>query len=562
MESSAAFITILSPFLAALSLSLFGPLWGERVVRFGIGALTVSTVGALVCLYKTMVGDDILVRFNVFPEPFAPTLLVDRLAAVMMVLIAVVSLLIHMFSRRYMQGDEGYVRFFTLLSFLSFVLLNLVTSGNLLWLLVWWHVVTWLLRELIAFNRASDAARRAGRMTLVVQGIGDAALLGAVVLVFIIFGTLDVPELSKILGEGGPIPVLGEGLWWEMSAMTAITMILLLTIMTKSAQFPFHIWLPGTIEAPTPVSAMLHAGIVNAGGFLINRLAPLFGFAPATLHLLFIIGALTVLIGAATMLTQSSVKRTLAYSTMGQMGYMVMECGLGAFALAIFHLCAHGLFKATLFLNSGAGIHRARTDWQLPGRHAVREPSEFSLATWGTGLAVTLILPLVILLVAHDLVDVPLLDAQGAVIFLFFAWVTSAQAVFSLYRLQTVPSWKIPVTMLATLALIGLTYLWAAESFTHYLYPGPGEALRYLQAGGWPQGLFEGFVAISALLVVGVWVILYGEAHGMQMWVPRWVQSVRTRLYVAFLNGLYVEDLLGYVRAVRVRRWHRFPKSS
>ena len=124
--------------------------------------------------------------------------------------------------------------------------------------------------------------------------------------------------------------------------------------MTKSAQFPFHLWLIGTIEAPTPVSALMHAGIVNAGGFLVNRLAPLFGLAPTTLHLMFVIGCVTALIGATAMLTQTSVKRRLVYSTMGQMGYMVMECGLGAFALAVFHLCAHGLFKATLFLNSGS----------------------------------------------------------------------------------------------------------------------------------------------------------------------------------------------------------------
>jgi NADH-quinone oxidoreductase subunit L len=136
--------------------------------------------------------------------------------------------------------------------------------------------------------------------------------------------------------------------------------------MTKSAQFPFHFWLIGTIEAPTPVSALMHAGIVNAGGFLVNRLAPLFGLAPTTLHLMFVIGGVTALIGATAMLTQTSVKRRLVYSTMGQMGYMVMECGLGAFALAVFHLCAHGLFKATLFLNSGSVIHKARTEFKLP----------------------------------------------------------------------------------------------------------------------------------------------------------------------------------------------------
>jgi len=336
--------------------------------------------------------------------------------------------------------------------------------------------------------------------------------------------------------------------------------VLVVTIMTKSAQFPFHVWLPGTIEAPTPVSAMLHAGIVNAGGFLVNRLAPLYGMAPTTLYLLFIIGALTALIGAAAMLAQPSIKRTLVYSTMGQMGYMVMECGLGAFALAIFHLCAHGLFKATLFLNSGTGIHRAKTEFKLPSHHAFREPAGFSFMTWATGLVITLLLPLVIVLMAHGVVKIPLFEAQGTVIFLFFAWVTSAQAIFSLYRLEAVASWKVSATMVATLSFIGLTYLWAGESFTHFLYPAPGQAAAYFQAAAWHQGLFDAFVALSALLIIAVWVILYGKAHGIRLLLPAWLGTIYTRVYVAFLSGLYVEEVLHALarapKRVRIRR-HR-----
>ena len=554
MHSIPALIAILSPLLASGLIALLGPTFGERTAKIGIWALAISAGAALLSLYQAVQHGPTFLSLPGLPHPFTMTVLVDRLAAVMMVLIAGVSLVIHVYSQRYMQDDPGYIRFFGLLSLLTSVLLALVTNGNLFWLFVCWHAVTWLLRALVSFHAASPTARKAGRTTLLVQGIGDAALLIAIILTYTTFGTLDLTELFQVVDSASSIPLFWKGTWWEINSITVITLVLVITIMTKSAQFPFHVWLPGTIEAPTPVSAMLHAGIVNAGGFLINRLAPLYGMAPTTLHILFVIGALTVLTGATTMLTQSSIKRTLVYSTMGQMGYMVMECGLGAFALGIFHLCAHGLFKATLFLNSGTTIHRARTEFKLPGPHLVRETASFSFMTWATGLAITLLLPIVILLIAHGLVNIPLFEAQGTVIFLFFAWVTSAQAIFSLYRLDAVASWKVSVTMIAALTVIGLTYLWAGESFTHFLYPTSGQAAAYFQAAAWPQGLFDTFVVLSALLIVAVWVILYGKAHGLRLLIPDWLGTVRTRVYVAFLNGLYVEDVLLALRGGPGRR--------
>ncbi len=544
MTFTLAFLAIGAPLLASGLITALGTWLGERAAKIGIGALAVAAIAAVLTLYQTVHQEPVVLRLSEIPAPLAfatPMWLVDRLAAVMMILITTVSLVIHVYSRRYMRSDPGYVRFFTLLSLLTFILLSLVTTGNLLWLFICWHAMTWLLRALLSFDDTRPAAWQAGRTTLYVHGIGDAALLIGVVWLYAAFGTLDLPDLFRLVEQPSSVPTFRIAPDWEISAVTVATLVLVVSVMTKSAQFPFHVWLSGTIEAPTPVSAMLHAGIVNAGGFLVNRLAPLYGMAPTTLHLLFIIGALTALIGAATMLTQPSIKRTLVYSTMGQMGYMVMECGLGAFALAIFHLCAHGLFKATLFLNSGSNIHRARIEFKLPGHRPVREAAGFSLMTWATGLAVTLVLPLVILLIAHGLVHVPLFEAQGAVIFLFFAWVTSAQAVFSLYRLTEVASWKVSATMLATLAFIGLTYLWAGESFTHFLYPRSDEPATYFQAAAWPWGLFEVFVALSAVLVVGVWVILYGRAHGLRL-LPDWMETIHLRLYVAFLHALYVED--------------------
>jgi len=542
MDALPALTSILAPLIAGGLIALFGHRLGERVARIGVGGLAFSAVAALVTLSQVMQEEPVLLTLPGLPGALAPRLLVDRLAGVMMVLIAVVSLVIQIYSRRYMQGDQGYVTFFTLVSLLTFVLLSLVTSGHLLWLFVSWHAVTWLLKALLSFHHASRAARRAGRTTLRVQGFGDACLLLGIGLIYHAFGTFDVATLFHMVRETSPAAVIGAGTWWEMNAVAAITLLSVPAIMAKSAQFPFHVWLPGTIEAPTPVSAMLHAGIVNAGGFLVNRLAPLYGAAPTTLYVLFIAGTVTALIGASTMLTQPSIKRTLVYSTMGQMGYMVMECGLGAFALAIFHLCAHGLFKATLFLNSGAQIHKARTEFKLPEQRTVREQAGFALMPWITGLGITLLLPLLMLLMAHGLVNIPLFEAQGTMIFLFFAWVTSAQAVFSLYRINRVGSWKLSLTMIVTLAFIGLTYLWAGESFTHFLYPAPGQAAAYFLAAAWNETLFEFFIALAALAIVGVWALLYANAHGFTLWRPAWLDRLRTRLYVAFLNALYVED--------------------
>jgi NADH-quinone oxidoreductase subunit L len=543
MPSLIILFAIGAPFVASAAIALLDERQAERSAAIGIGALAFSTCAALFTLYR-LSADPTPFRLSGPPSPLIPIVLVDRLAAVMMVLITSVSFVIHLYSRRYMRDDPGYVRFYLLLSLLTFVLLCLVTSGHLLWLFLFWHMVTWLLRSLLTFNAESAAARQAGRTTLRVHGIGDAAFVIAIMLAYSAFGTFDLSVLFEQANGDAAATGFWKGTWFEMRSVTLVTLLLVITIMTKSAQFPFHVWLAGTIEAPTPVSAMLHAGIVNAGGFLVNRLAPLFGSAPATLYVLFFVGALTALIGAATMLTQSSIKRTLVYSTMGQMGYMVMECGLGAFALAVFHLCAHGLFKATLFLNSGANIHKSRTEFKLPDAHSLRDTREFALLPWITGLAITLILPLLIVLMAHGLVNIPLFETQGTLIFLFFAWVTSAQATFSLYRLEAVASWKVSLTMVATMTLIGLTYLWAGEAFSHFLYPAPGHVAAYFEAAAWNQRLFDSFVALSTFLIVAVWVILYGKAHGMRLLLPHCLDGLRDRLYVALLSGLYVEALL------------------
>ncbi len=225
-----------------------------------------------------------------------------------------------------------------------------------------------------------------------------------------VYGTLDI---QLLLERAVAMPVLLEPVaGWRISAATAVTLLLLIGGMSKSAQFPFQIWLTRQLYAPTPVTALLHAGTINALGFVINRLAPLHGFSPTTLHVAFAVGLVTTLVGASMMLVQSDIKRMLGFSTVGQMGYMLMECGLGAFSLAVFHLVAHGLFKATLFLSSGSLINQAREEPVFPDTPRLPPPRPASWGIWLVGLVTTLLIPLVIILVTHELLHVPLLEAQ------------------------------------------------------------------------------------------------------------------------------------------------------
>jgi NADH-quinone oxidoreductase subunit L len=345
------------------------------------------------------------------------------------------------------------------------------------------------------------------------QRVGDVAFLMGILLAYHLYGTLDFVQLFQKAAQIKTSFTLWPGGGVEIGGATAVTILIFVGAMSKSAQFPLHMWLPDSLYAPTPVHALLHAGIINAGGFLLNRLAPLYGLSSSTLHFVFATGVLTALLGAGMMLTQNDIKKTLGYSTIGQMGYMIMECGLGAFSLAIFHLIAHGLFKGTTFLNCGHVIHATRQEPRKPLKDKSEGALDFSLLTWLTGFITTLILPLIILLAAHGVLSLPLRNAQGVVIFLFFSWVTSSQAIMTLYRLQAVASRKVAALMLLTLLLVVLTYLLAAQAFTYFLYPELGMVVAYFQAAALPGWLFDVIVETTALAVILNWVFIYARSQ-------------------------------------------------
>ncbi|HRI49395.1 MAG TPA: proton-conducting transporter membrane subunit [Pseudomonadota bacterium] len=546
MSHNSPWVILLAPLLAAIVTALPKAWLGRKA--YGIGALLqlAAFSAAVAVLYqvaghgKPPVRLDLLLGLGRIPV----ILSMDRLAAVMMVVITGVGTLIYHYSGRYMQSEAGRARFHTLLSFTVVVLVCMVSSANLLMLFLFWQLLSWLL-GLLPYNYGHAPTVKGAFRTVTILRIGDLCFLAGICLAYRYYGTLDFELLFSRAKATDIVLSLWRGGGPSIRAVTAIALLIFVGGMSKSAQFPLHQWLPDFLYAPTPVCAFLHAGIINAGGFLLNRLAPLYGLSPSALHVVFAVGLLTAFLGASMMLTQNDIKKTLGYSTVGQMGYMIMECGLGAFSLAIFHLIAHGLFKATIFLNCGHVIHAARQEPRLPAKDEEEEPAEFSLLAWLTGFATSLVLPLTILLAIHGVLSIPLKDSQGTVIFLFFSWFTSSQAILTLYRLKAVASGKVAALMLLTLLLVVSTYLLAAEVFSDFLYPQPGDVAYYFRAAGLPDWLFDFMIVVTSLFVIAGWILIYARSHGRSIRAPgrvaKWIGVLQVQLYLFFMNRLYID---------------------
>ncbi|MBK8277507.1 MAG: hypothetical protein IPK92_17310 [Nitrospira sp.] len=296
-----------------------------KAAAYPIGLAFMGATGALVLV--TLDGP-VTVRFY-DPASVASFIIpigfyVDRLSAVMMTLITGISTIIYCYSTHYMSQDRYARRYLTLICLTDFVLICMVSSGNLMILFLFWQILSYLL-YLLAHNHVHPATLAGAFKTFTLLRVADTAFLAGIALAYQLYGTIEFHELfARAAATPMPIQIL-PGV--EINAATAITLLFFIGAMGKSAQFPLHLWLPGSLFAPTPVHALLHAGIINAGGFLINRLAPLFGLSSTTLHVAFVVGTVTAALGATMMLAQNDIKKTLGFSTIGQMGYMMMECG-------------------------------------------------------------------------------------------------------------------------------------------------------------------------------------------------------------------------------------------
>ncbi len=285
---------------------------------------------------------------------------IDRLTAVMLLLVTGVSSLVHVYTIGYMQGEPGYARFFSYIALFTFSMLMLVLADNLLQLFVFWEAVGLCSYLLIGHWYERAAACAAATKAFLVNRVGDFGFMLGLLLVWYTFGSLNYLDIFPAIHEATDLTMnlLGPfGGTWEVSVFTLIALLLFTGAVGKSAQVPLHVWLPDAMEGPTPISALIHAAtMVTAGVFMVARLAPIYNLSPTAMSVVAITGAATMVLGATIALTQTDIKRVVAYSTVSQLGYMIMACGLGAYASGMYHLLTHGAFKALLFLGCGSVI--------------------------------------------------------------------------------------------------------------------------------------------------------------------------------------------------------------
>jgi NADH-quinone oxidoreductase subunit L len=417
----------------------------------------------------------------------------DRLAAVMLTLVTGVASVVHAFAVRYMDGDPGFARFFAWLGIVTASVLVVVMANDLVLLALGWIGVSRALYALQTHYRDRPAAIAAAAPMRRAHLLGDGALaIGFVVLALAGRTT----RIDALLAQA---PTLAHGV------VVGVVLLVTLAAFSKSAQLGMHGWLPDTMEAPTPVSALMHAGIVNAGGFLLARFAPLLAHASDVAWAIVVIGFMTALWGAACMLVRSDVKRGLAYSTMSQMGYMTAQCGFGAFPAAVLHLTAHGLYKATLFLGSGYAVHDAK--------RAQRAPLPAERRTLAGALAAAILAPAAALITYGVLGRA--LPPYGWVL-LAFAALTVAQAVFAIVVRGRIVEF---VSAAALVAVALPAYALAVIGFDRFLS-------RDVEAGTLlvAPWLLAVMLAVFALMLLLGWGAIR---------VP---MRLRDRAYVALLN--------------------------
>lgn len=351
----------LAPLLGSIIAGLFGRYigrtWSHRVT---ISLVFVSLISSIFIFLDVLDGNSyngsVYTWLVSGDTRFEIGFLIDQLSATMMIVVSLVSLMVHIYTIGYMHDDPGYQRFFSYISLFTFSMMMLVMSNNFLQLFFGWEAVGLVSYLLIGFWYTRPTAVYANLKAFLVNRVGDFGFLLGIALVLMYFGTLDyatvfakAPELTEQSIEVIP------GFSWLV--ITVICILLFVGAMGKSAQFPLHVWLPDSMEGPTPISALIHAAtMVTAGIFMVARMSPLFELSETALSTILVIGGITTLFMALVAVVQTDIKRVVAYSTLSQLGYMTVALGASAYSAAIFHLMTHAFFKAVLFLGAGSVI--------------------------------------------------------------------------------------------------------------------------------------------------------------------------------------------------------------
>jgi NADH-quinone oxidoreductase subunit L len=352
--------------LASLAGAIIAGLFGRVIGRRGAHTVTILGVG-ISFLLSIFVFKDVIVDGHTFNDviyqwgqsggiPLEVGFLIDSLTATMMVVVTGVSWMVHIYTIGYMHDDPGYQRFFSYISLFTFSMLMLVMSNNFLQLFFGWEAVGLVSYLLIGFWYTRESAIYANLKAFLVNRVGDFGFLLGIAAIYMYFGDLSYSAVFSIAPQYAEktIPIL-SGVDWNL--MSVICILLFVGAMGKSAQVPLHVWLPDSMEGPTPISALIHAAtMVTAGIFMVARMSPLFELSDTALSVVIIIGSITALFMGFLGIVQNDIKRVIAYSTLSQLGYMTVGLGASAYAASIFHLMTHAFFKALLFLGAGSVI--------------------------------------------------------------------------------------------------------------------------------------------------------------------------------------------------------------
>jgi len=369
---------------------IFGKTFPKKTVSaVALGSTTLAFVStlALVAEFWRLPASEIPAIRHIIPWLLAGNLRVDwavqvdQLTIIMLLVVTGVGWLIHIYSTGYMAHEGGYYRFFSYLNLFMFFMLVLVLGANYVVMFVGWEGVGLCSYLLIGFFFLKKSAADAGKKAFVVNRVGDFGFLLGIFLMFRMFGTTDI---QTVMAQADKLPVETAG----VGTLTLIGLLLFVGAAGKSAQVPLYVWLPDAMEGPTPVSALIHAAtMVTAGVYMVARSSTLYAHAPIAMKTVAVIGCLTAFFAATIGLVQTDIKRVLAYSTVSQLGYMFLACGVGAFSAGIFHLMTHAFFKALLFLAAGSVIHAMGGEQDMRNMGGLRGPIR---TTFLTMLAATL----------------------------------------------------------------------------------------------------------------------------------------------------------------------------
>jgi len=479
----------------------------------------------------------------------------DPLSTVMMLVVTGVGFLIHVYSIGYMGHEGGYYRFFGYMNLFMFSMLVLVLADNYLMMFVGWEGVGLCSYLLIGFYFQRRSASDAGKKAFLVNRIGDAGFLLGVMLMAVTFGTLNFQAVTEMARSGRF--ATGD------TIITAICVLLFVGATGKSAQIPLYVWLPDAMEGPTPVSALIHAAtMVTAGVYMVARSNALFILAPTALALVAAIGAATAIWAASIGLVQNDIKRVLAYSTVSQLGYMFLACGVGAFAGGIFHLMTHAFFKALLFLGAGSVIHAlsGEQDLRKMGGLARRIPVTFWTIMAAT-LAISGIPPFAGFVSKDRILGQAYVSPYGHPVLWLVGWITAGMTAFYMFRLffmtftgkSRVPHevehhihespWSMlgPLVVLAVLSVVGGLVGLGSDPFGKFLEPL--FVSRFAAAAHEPSYKLE-----MGLMFLSITIALVGILGAYARYVRRPLTAERLAappgpLKQILLNKYYVDEL-------------------